>query len=324
MSRTVTNGCKMLRILTYDNGKVVNATWIKAKRTKKSWIDVVDPTEQDINAISEFTSVPIHYIGECIDEDERPRSRNFGQYSVVLFRAPYTHKNSIKISTVTFIVSHHHIITLHKREIGGIKKSWDFSESKKALMFMRGPGYILFQIIDEFLKDFQNKMESIEDQISRIEKKMFSGNSPDASHTIFTIKKTLIFFRKTFSTNRDVITNIEKGYAEGINKKDLVLFRDTYNDLIELIDMEGIYSNILTGCLEIQMSSISNKLNVVMQRLTVVTAFLLFPTLVSGIYGMNFHYMPELEWKYGYLFAWGTIIISFTLLFIYFKRKDWF
>jgi len=101
-----------------------------------------------------------------------------------------------------------------------------------------------------------------------------------------------------------------------------------YNDVTQLIDMEGTYRDILTGTLDIYLSSISNNLNQVMKTLTIVASFVLIPTLISGIYGMNFskaspYNMPELYWQYGYFFALGLMLFSIIFTYIFFRKKGW-
>ncbi|MCF7860978.1 magnesium/cobalt transporter CorA [Candidatus Woesearchaeota archaeon] len=317
----------MLKVFSYEGGKTIETTLFKISQKKNVWIDIKDPSDADILKISDITSVPNHYINECLDEDERPRVTDFGKYSVILFRAPQLIRNETRISTVTFIVTSEMLISLHKGRINGIERLLESSDEKKERLFSKGSGYLLFLIIDEFIKDMQKKMEEIEEEITKLESSLFSKKVHDTtkivSRDIFKMKKALIYFRKTFATNRDVIAQIEKGYAIGINKKCIQYYRDHYNDLIELIDMEGIYSNLLTGALEIYLSLISNNLNEIMKRLTVITAFVLIPTLITGIYGMNFKIMPETTWVFGYPFAIILMTVSVLLVYFFFKKQRW-
>ena len=137
------------------------------------------------------------------------------------------------------------------------------------------------------------------------------------------IKKVLIYFHRSLIANREVIAGIEKEYLNEIKKKELKRFRELYNDVIQLIDMSETYREILTGSLDMYLSTISNNMNLSMKRLTVYATFILLPTLISGLYGMNFRYMPELYWPWGYWYALGLMALSVILLFIFFKKKKW-
>ena len=133
---------------------------------------------------------------------------------------------------------------------------------------------------------------------------------------------------KALAANREVISSIEKEYVSNIDKKNIKRFRTLYNDVTQLIDTEGTYRDILTGILDVYLSSVSNNLNKVMKTLTIGASFILIPTLIASIYGMNFntaspYNMPELLWNYGYFFALGSMVLSVSITYIFFKRKGW-
>ena len=125
------------------------------------------------------------------------------------------------------------------------------------------------------------------------------------------------------TADREVISNIERGMAKFINKNNVAKYRPLYDDIIQLIDMETTYREILTGTLDIYMSSVSNNMNVIVKKITAYGSLILVPTLIAGVYGMNFSNMPELDWKYGYYFALCLMLFSIIGLYIYFEKKDW-
>ena len=170
-------------------------------------------------------------------------------------------------------------------------------------------------------------MEHIEEEIDQIEDAVMDNPRKATIEKIFSTKKTLIFFHKALTANREVITSIEKEYVKDIDKNNIKRFRALYSDITQLIDSAGTYRDILTGTLEIYLSSVSNNLNQVMKTLTIVASFVMVPTLISGIYGMNFAYIPEMHTalgeKYGYYFALGLMALSIGLMYAYFRRKGW-
>ena len=131
----------------------------------------------------------------------------------------------------------------------------------------------------------------------------------------------MIFFHKALIGNREVLTGIEKEFLREIKGANLRRFRYLYNDVTQLIEMVGTHREVLTGTLDIYLTSVSNNMNEVMKRLTVITSFILIPTLISGIYGMNFKGMDEFNWPYGQFFAYGMMFISTLAVFFYFKKN---
>ena len=166
-------------------------------------------------------------------------------------------------------------------------------------------------------------MDLLEDRVESVEDMLLKTQDTKIVHTIFSIKKKMIYLHKSLLANREVISGIEKEYVKQISKKDAKRFRDIYNDIVQLIDMGDTYREILTGILDTHLTSISNSLNEVIKKLTVYASFVLVPTLISGIYGMNFRVMPEIYWQYGYAFSLGLMAVSIFALYIFFNQKKW-
>jgi len=132
-------------------------------------------------------------------------------------------------------------------------------------------------------------------------------------------------------SNRETVSQIVKQNVLHLNNKDVLNFEDISNDINQLIDMVNTHKEILTGALEIHASTISNQMNDVIKKLTVVASFAMIPTLIASIYGMNFGgptgqstwNMPELAWAYGYPFALGLMVVSCIALFWWFKKNRW-
>jgi magnesium transporter len=177
--------------------------------------------------------------------------------------------------------------------------------------------------LDEILNIYFEVLDDIENRIDQIEDKVVKTPKIDIVEKIFETKKTLIYFTKTMGANREVSASVEKEYLSEIDKKRARQFRTLYNDTVQLVDMSSTYRDILTGTLDTYLSSISNNLNKIMKTLTVGASFILIPTLIASIYGMNFRAMPELYWKYGYIFSFGLMILSVSATYIFFKKKKW-
>ena len=140
---------------------------------------------------------------------------------------------------------------------------------------------------------------------------------------VFTVKKELIRINKSASANREMVGCIEKEYITQIPKKHMKEFRDVYNDCVQVREIGETYRDIVTGILDVYLSSVSTNLNITIKKITSYEALILIPTLISGIYGMNFQFMQEIGWQYGYGFALGLMALSVIVLYIYFKKLDW-
>ena len=320
----------MLKVYKFQKGGVISGSLNDLDSATKCWADIVNPTKKELKDISDKAKIPLNDLKSVLDEDERPKVSDLDNYSLIIVRTPFIEEDEIRTTPVSIFISKNknNIITITLEEIESIQKIKNLIASKKIDMFDKGLSFFTYRLIDEILNSYFLVLDKLEEKIDYIEDKVVEKPDNLTVSQIFSVKKTLIFFHRALTANREVISSIEKEYVANIDKKNIKRFRALYNDVTQLIDMEGTYRDILTGTLDIYLSSVSNNLGKVMKTLTVISAFVLIPTLISGIYGMNFnnaspYNMPELFWNYGYFFALGLMAISMIGTFIFFKKKGW-
>ena len=159
---------------------------------------------------------------------------------------------------------------------------------------------------------------------NRSEEELVEDPDPETLEKIHHLKKELIFLRKSTWPLREVINLLERGEIGLIQGKTKIFLRDVYDHTIQVIETVETYRDMVSGMLDIYLSSMSNRMNQVMKILTMIATVFIPLTFIAGIYGMNFKYMPELEWHWGYPLVWAVMIVLGIIMFIYFKRKRWF
>lgn len=294
------------------------------------WANCIAPTEDDLKGISQATNISIDDLKETLDEEERPKVSDLENYSLIIISIPWEANGTFTTKPLAIFVSktQNNVITMSLNEVSSIKKLELLIKTKKVNIYDKGIGFFTYSLVDLIFGEYFTILSSVDERIDDIEDKVIEKPDKTTINNLFSIKKTLIYFHRALTANREVITSIEKEYITNIDKKNIKRFRNLYNDVTQLIETEGTYRDILTGILEIYLSSISNNLNQVMKTLTVVASFILLPTLIAGIYGMNFdtaskYNMPELLWKYGYFFALGLMVFSVASMYIFFRKKGW-
>ncbi len=141
---------------------------------------------------------------------------------------------------------------------------------------------------------------------------------------ILTLKHSVTALRRIVSPQREVINRLSRDEYQQIDHQAKIYFRDIYDHLVRIQDMSESIRDLVSSALDIYLSSTSLKLNNVMKALTIVSTIFLPLTFLAGIYGMNFHYMPELSWKYGYPLVWILCILISAGMLYYFKKRGWF
>ncbi len=320
----------MLKVYNFQKGAVTEASPKDLAAISVCWADCTAPSEEELKEISENTNITMDELNEALDQEERPKVSDLENYSLIIVRTPWNENGEISTLPIAIFVSKtkNNVITLTLQETRAIKRIKELLKINKVELYEKGVGFFTYTLIDEILSEYFTIIDRIEETIDEIEEEVVQKPGKKTIENIFAIKKTLIFFHRALTANREVISSIEKEYITQIDKKNIKRFRNLYNDAIQLIDTETTYRDILTGTLDIYLSSISNNLNQVVKTLTVITSFILMPTLIAGIYGMNFdtssHFnMPELLWKYGYFFALGLMVLSMLFMYWFFRRKGW-
>jgi len=320
----------MLKVYSFQKGAVTEASPKELATVSVCWADCTAPSEEELKEISENTNITLDELNEALDQEERPKVSDLENYSLIIVRTPWNENGEISTLPIAIFVSKtkNNVITLTLQETRAIKRIKELLKINKVELHEKGVGFFTYTLIDEILSEYFTIIDHIEETIDEIEEEVVQKPGKKTIENIFAVKKTLIFFHRALTANREVISSIEKEYITQIDKKNIKRFRNLYNDAIQLIDTETTYRDILTGTLDIYLSSISNNLNQVVKTLTVMTSFILMPTLIAGIYGMNFDTssqfnMPEILWKYGYFFAIGLMVLSVLLMYMFFRRKGW-
>jgi len=316
----------MINITYLSKGKLVKGDIDTLKSTGEVWIDCLDPSKQELKKVSDKINISYEDLHRALDEDERPNIINYDGCSVITLLAPFVTKaNNYETVPFTIFISKNYVVIVRKKHIEALEKVNLLDDKQKVEILQHDITYTIYMIVSEVVNHFFRVSDEIETKIDKIEDSVFKKQNQKTVKDIFALKKTLIYFHKSLTGNREVVAGIEKQFLEYLKGRNLKKFRYLYSDIMQLIDMTATYREILTSSLDIYLTSVSNNLNHVVKRLTVVTSFVLVPTLISGIYGMNFKYMPEIHsfGKYGYPFALSLMVVSSILIYIYFKKQDW-
>lgn len=316
----------MTKTLVLDKNKVREGDFAEIKSNKVVWVDVVGPKDKDFEAISKVTKIDKAEIIELLSKKQRSVVKDNAHHSIVVIHSP--HLDPGRITTHPFVIfvskSRGDLITIHDRESLSVKRIFEYPEHRKINIFKKGPTIMLLTVIDEIINTYFSVMEDFDDKIEEIEDNIFDvKRTNQVMKKLFSVKRSLIYFHKALIANRDVISCIEREYAKFIDKNYLENFRELYTDLTQLVEVNTTYHDILTSMVEIHLSSVSNNLNVTMKKVTSWGALILVPSLIAGVFGMNFAYIPTLKSPAGFFLALFLMVISVILLYMYFRKKDW-
>jgi len=187
----------------------------------------------------------------------------------------------------------------------------------------KGSDYLAYSLIDAIVDSYYNILEGLGENIESLQEQMVFEPKQEDLQIIQHLKRDMLFFRKSVWPLREVISGLAKSESTLIKEDVLVYLRDVYDHVIQAIDTIETFRDMLSAMLDIYLSSVGNRMNQVMKVLTIIATIFIPMTFLAGIYGMNFKYMPELEWKYAYLVFWLVVVTVFIIMISLFKKKKW-
>ncbi|MBU0979718.1 MAG: magnesium/cobalt transporter CorA [Nanoarchaeota archaeon] len=315
----------MLRVFEKKRGVFQEASLSKLSSKSFTWVECIAPSKTEISVLSKILKVSEERMGHYLFPDLRPHVLPGKDLSIITLSVLVGNKSAVRQAPITmFVVNSNNIITLRSKEGPVIEVLEKIMKDNPKTI--QSASSFLFELVDEINDNTYAILDKLEDQLDYLEDASFHHPSREIMRKNIDLKKNLLRIHKTLTADREVLLSIERGMVPQL--KNTQRFRFLYNDLVQLIEMSDTYREVLTGVIEIYLSSISNSLNNIVKKLTVVGSLVLFPTLIASIYGMNFQKtslvnMPELYWAYGYPFSLSLMVLSVIGLYIFFKRKKW-
>ena len=288
---------------------------LKDKSNHVIWVDYLNPTKEELLELSAQLHIEFNDLLLALDEAESPRIEELNRYSFILFNTPL-YKRYVYAATLGIYLKKNYVITIHKDDL----KSISYVKEKILKIRAETPSLFVHLILERVIKHFDTRLCEIEDSIDKLETEVLKKVTKDYTDIAYPLKRTLIYFRNGLRYNTEVLKLLRNG--EIFNRK-YDFFQDLYQDSKQLIDEEAIFRERLTDIINTHLNTMSIDLNKVMKSFTVLATLILLPSLITGFFGMNFKYIPGLEWKYGYLLAIGIMLAGVTAMMIFFYKKKW-
>ncbi len=187
-----------------------------------------------------------------------------------------------------------------------------------------GCDYLAYALIDAVVDHYYVILEGLGTEIETLEDEMLENPDAAVMNHIHGLKKEMIYLRKQVWPLRELIASLYREPSDHIHTDTAVFLRDVYDHTIQVIDTIESYRDLLSSMLDLYLSSAGFRMNEVMKVLTIIATIFIPITFVAGIYGMNFKFMPELDWRWGYLGAWGLMLGIAAMMVLFFKHKKWF
>jgi magnesium transporter len=262
---------------------------------------------------------------DILHTGQRPKGEDLGDYLFIVLKMIYhdEEKDEVIGEQLSLILGPNYVISFQEREGDVFNPIRERIRNAKGRIRKAGADYLAYVLVDAIVDHYFAILEELGGTIESLEEELVTNPRPETLQTIHTLKRELIFLRKSVWPLREVISGLEREESPLITEPTGIYLRDVYDHTIQVIDTIETYRDMVSGMLDIYLSSLSNRMNEVMKVLTMIATIFIPLTFIAGIYGMNFKFMPELEWHWGYPMALVVMLLIVGSMFIYFRRKKW-
>lgn len=263
---------------------------------------------------------------DVLNTDQRPKMEDYGSYLFVVLKMLLPNpENGGAFSTeqVSLVLGKGWVISFTEREASLFDQVLARIRNGQGRHRRMGSDYLAYTLMDAVVDQYFSVLEGLGERIEDLEEEVVSRPEPQTLQTIHQVKRELIFLRRSVWPLREVVTAVGRGESGLVTEATRLYLRDVYDHAVQVIDIIEAFRDMTAGMLDIYLSSLSNRMNEVMKVLTLIATIFMPLTVIVGLYGMNFKYMPELEWRWGYPSVLAAMVLVAAAMIFFFKRKRW-
>lgn len=287
------------------------------------WVDLVKPSQEEIGkAASEFSLHPLG-IEDAVQGHQRPKVDEYEGHLVIVFYDITMRDKRLAANQITLFVGKNFIVSVHNADcsaLDDVAQRWhDHIESVTSPTIST----LLYAVLDALVDGYYPVTDEIGHEVDGIEERLIAGQVNSGQQEIILLRRRLLTMRLIVGPEREVLNTLTRRDVPFFDERSAYYFQDIYDHVLRTMDSIDTYRDLMSSLLDIGLAVTSNRLNKIMKTLTGASIILMVSSLITGIYGMNFVNMPELQWRFGYAYALGLIAGVSLLLFWALRRRDW-
>jgi magnesium transporter len=291
-----------------------------------SWICVEGV--HDVGIVEKFgQAFDLHVLTQedIVHTRQRPKMEDHDDYLFVVVKALRFNeeKRVVEDEQISFILGPSYVISFQEEAGVYFDAVRERIRNPKSRLRKFGADYLLYVLMDSIVDNYFVVLEKLEEWVEALQQDLVDNPTEKTLQEIYDLKQNMVLFRKTFWPTREMVNDLIRNETDLIQDSSEVYFRDVYDHVMRVIETTDMYREMIGGMLDVYLSIMSNRMNSVMKVLTIIATIFIPLTFVAGIYGMNFKYMPELDWPWGYPAIWCIMGVITVGMMIYFRKKRW-
>jgi len=300
-------------------------TWLE-REGLKAWIDVQGLHDVAlIEKIGQCFGLHALLLEDVVDTNQRPKLEDYGTHTYVVLRnLKYDRPKGLVISEqVSLAISSGLVLSFQEGAEDLFSQVRERLLAGKGKIRQMGPDYLLYCLIDNIVDNYFPLLEHMGEELEELEEAILSSPTPQSVSQVHRLRREMLTVRKALFPLREVLGGLVRGESAHVGEAVRPFLRDVYDHTVEVMDTLETYRDMAAAMIDVYLSSVNNRLNEIMKFLTMISTIFIPLTFIAGIYGMNFEFMPELKWQWGYPAALGLMAAISGFMLWYFKRKGW-
>ncbi len=291
-----------------------------------TWIHVCGLHRPDfIETLGKCYGIHHLFLEDILNTAQRPKMEDLGDGLFIVMKAITLNDadDTTAAEQISFILGKNYVISLQEGNADIFKPVRSRLRSAKGRIRGLGPDYLLYALMDTVVDHYFSVLEVVGERIEVLEDELLTDHARETLPRMHRLRRELLTLKKVAWPLREVISAMLRSETGLIRQATQFYIRDLYDHIIQVVDSLENYRELTSALLEVYLSSVSNRMNEVMKVLTIIATIFIPITFIAGVYGMNFEFMPELKWRWGYALVWGVMIAMIITMLGYFRKKKW-
>lgn len=291
-----------------------------------SWISVKGVHDAGpITALGKIFGIHLLTLEDIVNTAQRPKIEEYAGYVFIALKTIHYNEGekTLEMEHISLVFGDNFVISFQEGEGDMFGKIWERVLAAKGRLRSMHADYLAYALMDAVVDQYFQVVERIGDRIEEIDERLLVDPKPTDAAEIHRIKRDILHLRRTIWPLREEVGDLGKSVSVLVGAETKVFLRDLYDHTIQVMDILETFRDILGGMHDTYLTAVSNKMNETIKFLTVISTFFIPLTFLVGVYGMNFDYMPELRWHWGYLMIWSVMAAVVFIMVWFFKRKKW-
>ena len=288
------------------------------------WVGLHDPTSEELESVADLYGLHPLAVEDAIAAHQRPKVERYDDALFIVLKTLWyvEEEDAVETGEISVFVGRHFVITVRHGSGGSLREARHRLEEMRNVL-VHGPSAVVYAVCDQVVDRYEEVASSLQEDVDEVETSVFSTERTNDSARIYVLKRELAEMRRAVMPLREPMNRFTVGTVSGIHSDTGPYFRDVADHLARVAENIDSLDSLLSTAFEAHLAQISIRQNDDMRRISAAVGLVAAPTLVAGIYGMNFDHMPELVWLYGYPMALGMMLTSSLIVFVISKRAGW-